>query len=198
MQNGAELYCKACTVDTIDTAARTVDCTPLDGDTPVLGVNLQANQEAELGLVLWPRQGSHVIVAFLNDAAAVVVLTEDVERLELKIGQENPVEWLVEDGAAKLSVGGTTVEMAKDKAITFNGGGLGGLIKIAELTAKLNKLRGEVDALASKYNSHVHITTATIGPSETPGKIAATTSKAQLTTPFNRGDYENKKITHGE
>lgn len=42
---GTEPYCKVCTVDAVDEDARTVDCTPLDEGAPLVGVNLQANQE---------------------------------------------------------------------------------------------------------------------------------------------------------
>lgn len=197
-QNDSEIYCKICTVDTIDPDARTLDVTPIDGSAPVLGVNLQANQDGKVGVVLWPAEKSYVVVAFINDAAGVVVLTEQIERIELKIGEDNPVEGLIEEGAVKLAVGKTTVEVAPDKEITFNGGGLGGLVKVKELTDKLNKLRDEVDAIALKYNSHTHITTATIGDSAKLGIIEAPTSTAQLTTPFKRDDYENTKIKHGE
>lgn len=197
MQNGAELYCKICTVDAIDTDARTVDVTPLDEGAPVLGVNLQANQDGKIGVVLWPRQGSHVVVAFLNDAAGVVVLTEDVERMELKIGEDNPVEGLIEDGAVKLSIGETTIELATEKAITFNGGGLGGLIRIQDLTDKINEL---VDT----FNSHTHTLTSgsvvvagspTTQQNAGPITVPAITSKAAT---LKKGDYENTKITHGE
>ena len=70
------------TVSAVDTKTRTVDVEPINEDAPVLGVNLQANQEATLGVVLFPRVGSYVAVAMLSGyAAGVVVLTEDVESI---------------------------------------------------------------------------------------------------------------------
>mgnify|MGYP000810857739 FL=1 len=48
---GSEIYCKVCTVDSVDEKARTVDCTPLDESAPLVGVNLQANQEGGLSLI---------------------------------------------------------------------------------------------------------------------------------------------------
>lgn len=197
-QSNAEVYCKICRVDKVYPDARTVDVQPIDKTAPIYNVNLQADQQSTIGVVLWPAEKSYVVVAFINDAAGVVVLTEQIERIELKIGEDNPVEGLIEEGAVKLAVGKTTVEVAPDKEITFNGGGLGGLVKVKELTDKLNKLRDEVDAIALKYNSHTHITTATIGDSTKLGIIEAPTSTAQLTTPFKRDDYENTKIKHGE
>ena len=55
---GTEPYCKVCTVDAVDEDARTVDCTPLDEGAPLVGVNLQANQECGEGVVLFPAVGS--------------------------------------------------------------------------------------------------------------------------------------------
>ena len=34
---GSEIYCKVCTVDSVDEKARTVDCTPLDESAPLVG-----------------------------------------------------------------------------------------------------------------------------------------------------------------
>ena len=61
------------TVSAVDTGARTVDVEPINEDAPVLGVNLQANQEAKLGVVLFPRVGSYVAVAMLSGYSAGVV-----------------------------------------------------------------------------------------------------------------------------
>ena len=74
------------TVSSVDREARTVDVEPINEDAPVLGVNLQANQEATLGVVLYPRVGSYVVVSMLSGyEAGVVVLTEDVESIEVNI-----------------------------------------------------------------------------------------------------------------
>lgn len=195
-RDGSEIYCKICTVDAVDTAARTVDVTPVDGSAPLLGVNLQANQDAGVGVVLWPRPGSYVVTAFLHAAAAAVVLTEDVERITLTVGQENPVEALVEDGAVTLSVGETRAELAPQKKITLNGGGFGGIVKIQELTDRIN-------ALVDKFNTHTHTLaaasvvvagSATTQKNASPITVPAITSKAEK---LKKGDYENDKITHG-
>lgn len=79
-----ETVALVCTVDSIDKAARTVDCTPLNEGAPLLGVNLQANQEADYGLCLFPEPGSYVVVGFVADGAAgVVLLTEKLRRPKL-------------------------------------------------------------------------------------------------------------------
>lgn len=196
VQDGSEIYCKICTVDAVDASARTVDVSPLDGGAPVLGVNLQANQDAEIGVVLWPRRGSYVAVAFLNPAAAVVVLTEDVERITLAVGTKKPVEGLIEDGAAKLTIDKTSVELAPEKKITLNGGDMEGLVVIGKLTEKLNQLKDEVNALVKTFNAHTHKTDATVGLSG-PATVDPPTPTAKSATAFDQKDYENTNITHG-
>lgn len=72
------------------------------------------------------------------------------------------------------------VVLAIDKveSISINGGKLGGLVNIEELTAKLNELVG-------KFNSHIHPTPK--GMSSTP---------VVPLSAFNAKDYEDEKIKH--
>lgn len=193
---GAEIYCKVCTVDAVDEAARTVDVTPLDESAPILGVNLQANQCGEAGLTAFPAVGSHVVTAFLNDAAAVVILTERVEKLCGVVGKEKPLELTVEDNRLDLKLDKTTLTVDGDQQIVFNGGKNGGLVQVQELTDKLNNLKDQVNAFIKVYNNHIHVTSATIGASSDPGIIEAPASKAEDADKFDRKDYENKDITH--
>ena len=77
-----------CTVTAVDTKARTIDAQPIDDGAPLLAVNLQANQDTEVGLVLFPRIGSYVVVGMLDGyAAGVVLLTEDVESILTRLLQ---------------------------------------------------------------------------------------------------------------
>lgn len=72
------------------------------------------------------------------------------------------------------------VVVAIDRAeqIVINGGKLGGLIKIEELTKKLNEL-------INAFNNHTH--TAPSGATTPPLKTAKT---------FSKSDYEDTKIKH--
>lgn len=96
-------------------------------------------------------------------------------------GQES-VAWLIYASETEL--------------VEFNGGENGGHVKVKELTEKLNALKETVNDLVQKFNSHTHITTATVGATPTPGTIAATTTTAQLASAFNKSDFEDTKITH--
>lgn len=190
-QPDGETVALVCVVDEIDKKARTVDCTPINEGAPLLGVNLQANQGSDFGVVIYPEKGAYVVVGFVADGAAGVVLaTDKIESAEIVIGETSAV----------LDADGLRVDTSKMSAyinkedIIFNGGKLDGLVIIQKLTDKLNELKDTVNDLINKYNSHIHTTTATIGPSAAPGVISPTTSAATPAKPFVKSDYENTKI----
>lgn len=108
---GTEPYCKVCTVDAVDEDARTVDCTPLDEGAPLVGVNLQANQECGEGVVLFPAVGSYVVVSFLGASVAVVVLAEKVDKIDLKIGDTSAE---IMDGQVDIAVRDTTAKISPE------------------------------------------------------------------------------------
>lgn len=195
-QSNAEVYCKICRVDKVYPDARTVDVQPIDKTAPIYNVNLQADQQSTIGVVLWPAEKSYVVVAFINDAAGVVVLTEQIERIELKIGEDNPVEGLIEEGAVKLAVGKTTVEVAPDKEITFNGGGMGGLVKIEELRKSLDSLKSYCETLKTAISAGI----AAVGKSTAAdgGAGQERFDKAMASAAIKIENMENTKIKHGE
>ena len=59
-QQDGETVALVCTVDAVDKKARTIDCTPVNEGAPLLGVNLQANQGSDFGLVIYPEKGGHI------------------------------------------------------------------------------------------------------------------------------------------
>lgn len=186
-----ETVALVCTVDAVDGKARTIDCTPLNEGAPLLGVNLQANQGADYGLWLYPEVGSFVIVGFVADGAAGVVLgTEKIKQAEVVIGDTSAV---MDADGCRIKTANMSADINADDII-FNGGGLDGLVVIQKLTDKLNELKDTVNDLISKYNAHVHLTTATVGAGATVGTISATVSQATPAKAFNKADYENDKI----
>lgn len=189
-QQDGETFALVCTVDAVDKKARTIDCTPVNEGAPLLGVNLQANQGSDFGLVIYPEKGAFVVVGFMADGAAGLMLaTDKIESAEMVIGET----------AAAIDAEGVRVKTAKMSAdinkedIIFNGGELDGLVIIQKLTDKLNELKDTVNSLINAYNNHTHITTATVGTGPA-GTISPTTSKAQTAKSFKKSDYENTKI----
>jgi len=83
------------------------------------------------------------------------------------------------------------------KEIQLRGGEFGGLVKVGDLLGKINSLEEKLNSLISKYNTHTHITTATVlsGP---PGIIAPPTAVDTPIAPITqREDLENKAVKHG-
>lgn len=179
------------TVSAVDTEARTVDVEPINEDAPILGVNLQANQEATKGVVLFPRKGSYVVVAMLSGyAAGVVVLTEDVESMEVNINDGTKLV-ITEDGMNLNVKDGITLDI-DDSAAVFNGGDLGGIINIEDLTSKLNNIEREINNLKTVFSSWAPVPQD--GGAALKASVASWAGK-QLTL-SKRGDYEDKKIKH--
>lgn len=82
-----------------------------------------------------------------------------------------------------VTVGESTVQII-DGTIRINGGDLGGLVQVNELTQKLNALVQSFNSFVGNYNLHIHG-----GNGASP-----TVSTAQQAQQFNKDDYENDKI----
>lgn len=189
-QPDGETVALVCTVDAIDKATRTVDCTPINEGAPLLGVNLQANQGRDFGLCLFPEKDSYVVVGFVADGdAGVVLLTEKIESAEIVIGDTSAV---MDADGVRIATEKMSANINRDNII-FNGGGLDGLVIIQNLTDKLNELKDTVNDLITNYNAHIHTTTATVGTGPV-GVLSPTTSTAKPAKPFVKSDYENTKI----
>lgn len=76
------------------------------------------------------------------------------------------------------------LQMDHAESVVVNGGKLGGLINIEQLTSKINEL---VDA----FNSHTHEVTVAH-----PGGTFTTVAPTGSASPFRRGDYEDEKVKH--
>lgn len=172
-QGGRQTVSLICTVDAVDKEARTVDCTPLDEGAPLLGVNLQANQESKFGVVVYPRVGSYVVVGFVADGSAgIVLMTDDIESLEVVVKDDNTSLKITEDG------------------IVLNGGKLGGLVKVEDLTNRINTIEKDINSLKQVFTGWKIVQKD--GGSAL--KTAAATWAGQTLTLTKRGDYENEKV----
>lgn len=177
----------------MDKTARTVDCTPLDESAPLLGVNLQANQESTFGVVAFPKVGSYVVVGFVADGAAgVVLLTDEVESVEVVISDDTARISADKDGVRVLMGDDTSAELTND-GITLNGGGFGGTVKIVELTERINAIERDINNLKNVFSVWVAVPQDG-GAALSAAAAAWSASPLELT---QRGDYENEKVKHG-
>lgn len=164
-----------CTVDTVDAKTRTIDCTPLDESAPLLGVNLNAGQESAVGITLFPRVGSYVLVGLLSDGnAGAVLLTDDVERIEVAIGQ-----------------GGTQL-VIDEQGVVLNGGKLGGVVKVEALIERLNAVERDLNQLRQQIAAWTPI------PQDGGAALKAATATwaAQPLALTERATLENPKLKH--
>lgn len=84
------------------------------------------------------------------------------------------------------------IHIDSETNIIINQGKNAGMVKINELTDKLNKLVSEIETLRSTFNTHTHS-----GVQSGPGTTGIPISPDnQAITQFNKDDYENTKITH--
>lgn len=145
-----------------------VTCSVMVGSQLIEDVALRATATEQEGhCLIIPKEGSAVLLANINgDMSRLVVLAVDVvERVEM------------------------TGE------VVYNDGQLGGLVKIKELTDKINEL-------VKTFNSHTHTLqkgtvavtgSATAQSNTSPIVVPAITSKAKE---LKAEDYEDKKIKH--
>lgn len=78
------------------------------------------------------------------------------------------------------------------ETIVINGGNLGGLINIEQLTEKLNAIEDDINSLKTAMNGWVPV-------SQDGGaalKTAITTWAGQTLTKSVKGDYEDEKVKH--
>ena len=182
-----ETVALVCTVDAVDEKARTIDCTPLNEGAPLLGVNLQANQGANYGFWLYPEVGSFVIVGFVADGAAGVVLsTEKIKQAEVVIGDTSAV---MDADGWRIKTANMSANINADNII-FNGGKLNGLVKIDDLTKRLNTIENEINKLKGIMAGWVPV--AQDGGAAL--KTAAADWSADTLLLTKRSDYENEKI----
>lgn len=164
---------KACIVTAVDRTSRSIDCEPLDESAPILGCSLQGDQEGEEGFLLLPKVGSYVIVGLVDGQdTGAVLLTDTLEALELKIGDK-------------------TLHFTSE-GIVFNGGDLGGLIKVEELTTKLNTIERDINSLKQAISTWTPI------PSDGGAalKAAITSWAGKQLQQSRRGDYEDPNVKH--
>ena len=201
---GCEMYLCACTVDSVDEEARTIDCTPLDEGAQLIGVNLQADQSGEVGVVSFPAVGSDVVVGFINPAVAVVVLTTELTKSGLKIGSS---EITVEDNTItlntdkvkttlsadnlKLNVGKSTSLEVKDGEVVWNGG--------TETTANAQELQNQLMTRSARIDGIISAITKAVPGSMDGGATYKTNMITELALITNKENFKNiidQKIKH--
>lgn len=199
---GCEMYLCVCTVDSVDEKTRTIECTPINEGAQLIGVNLQADQSGEVGVVSFPAVGSDVVVGFINPAVAVVILATEITKTVLTIGkteatvEDNAVSLVTEKVKAtisadtlKLDADGTTLEMNGDKSV-WNGG--------SETTANATNLKQELTKMSARIDGIIKaITASAVAPMD--GGATYKANMAAVVSALQKEDFSkmiDDKIKH--
>ena len=178
-------------VDKVDNDRRTVDCTPLNDEAPLLGINLQACQGGKHGgVLLVPRKGSHVVVALYDTSGrGCVILTEEIERILVEIN--DTIVDITSKGVIKFKVKDTIIELTSS-GITINGGDNHGMVKVKALTERLNAIEDDINSLKNVFSSWI--------PGSSDGgaalKAAVATWISNQLSKTSQKDLENDKVKH--
>lgn len=164
-----------CSVDSVDVSNRKCECTPQGDSVEAPFTNVLLMASVDDGLLYVPALNSTVVVAYSEFQQPYIALFSELQRIFLVVGN------------SLVDITGSLIKL--------NDGSFGGLVKVAQLTQKLNNLENLVNDLVSKFNSHTHILTLTSGTG-----TAAPTAAPETTviTPTQQSDIENTKITHGQ
>ncbi len=86
MQNKEEIYSVLCSVVEVDESQRTIHAKPLNGSAEIFDVRLQTMLSGVIGIVIFPKVDSDVIVNFISKEVAYVALNSEIEKIQLNIG----------------------------------------------------------------------------------------------------------------
>lgn len=154
------------TVKSVDEDTCTIDVVTAEG-MDIFEVKLRAVKSEKYGCIIFPKVNTTVQICQINN---------DNDYLMLHADEVEKIYWKIQD---------TTKEVTKDGFI-YNGGQNDGMVKVKELTQKINALENKVNQIIAQYNSHSH---SANGASTT----TLVTGTLQVT---NKNDLENTKIKH--
>jgi len=134
----------------------------------IKNVRLNVTVKDNEGLIIYPVENSYVLVTNIDNDKYYVSQFSQIEKITIDVNSN----------------------------IVINGGKNEGLVKIKELTNKLNALKTTLNDLISAYNSHTHSVSTTGTAAAQTGTAAEIVSKVLQAESFNKTDYENTKIKH--
>jgi hypothetical protein len=156
-----------CEIDGVDLSTRSCTCIPLGEKTSSALTGVQLMAAVDDGLLIEPVVGSTVIVCYSKRNVPYVAMFSEISKVTL------------------ITVNGIQLQL----------GEFGGLVKVIELTEKINNLEIAYNSLVEKFNTHTHILALTTGTG-----TAAITAEPEVTilTLTAREEIENDSITHGK
>jgi hypothetical protein len=163
-----------CTVNSVNIAARTCNCTPQGDQYQASFSNVLLMASVDDGILYIPAIGSTVVVTYSKFNPPFICLYSSIDKILYTVG--------------------SSILQVIDGTVQFNDGSFGGLTKVEVLTQKLNNLENLLNELIGFYNAHTH--TVTVGGSSGIATATPTTENTTL-TPTQQSDIENTSIIHG-
>ena len=174
--NENEFYSTRAKVISNDLIKNTCTVETIDNKSEIVKVQFLSYIGATLGFLLIPEIDSIVTVSFYSPNEAYISKASVLSKLKMlfKDDQQNEISFLIDD-----------------TGIYFNGGLLGGLVKLAEMTSRFNDLESLHNTLQSNFSSWT--------PAPNDGgaalKTIITTGYVAETVPNSQGpDFENEKV----
>lgn len=126
------------------------------------------------GLQIIPVVGSEVLVITSTYNQSYIVQYSDVDKFYLQVGDSE-------------------MTINNDGTMQLNDGSYNGLVKVQELTQKLNDIENDINALKTAFSGWTPI------PNDGGAALKAATGSwyGQQLQPTQQQDIENDKITHG-
>jgi hypothetical protein len=159
-----EVFLVACEVLSVSESARTCDVVTISGRSTygIDDVNLMA--AVDDGVLIIPTIASTVLVIHNKRDVKFIAQFSEIDKV-------------------LIITGNTTIEV-KDGSIKLNDGSYNGLVRVEDLTTKLNDMVRNINIELGKIQTGI----AAGGGSYTPVSLQN----------FNKSDYENTNITHGK
>lgn len=181
----------AATVDAVDEAKRTCTVTTVSSQGSVTIENVKLMAAIDDGVLIVPAIDSTVFVVYSTFNQPFLALLSGAEKILLVAGETNASLQMDADGLL-LEIAETKIQITDGETL-LNDGSLGGLVKVAQLTQKLNALENSVNQLKQIFSTWVPV------PQDGGAalKTAAATWAGQQLTTTQRADIENDKIKQG-
>ena len=181
VKDNVVVSCITAEVKSVDKDNDTCDLKSLDDkdDLEWFDVRLNATiKTKETKIIAYPEIGSLVLVMPINNQKSqnYIVAMSEIDNVVMKMD--------------KLELDASS--------ILLNGGDNGGLIVIADLITKINRIENTYNALVTDYKAHVHPVPSALPL--TPGVPVVTTPAVTAATPITpitlKSDLENKDVKH--
>lgn len=163
-------------VTAVDVNTRSCTCIGISDQVGVTYNDVWLMPEICDGILYVPTVGSTVIIENNANLQPYIVMWSEIDKI-LWVG------------------GGSAIQIDSD-GIKLNGDAFDGLVKVAKLTEKLNDIENLLNDLITKYNSHTHILTLTMGTGTAATTLAQETGTIAPIT--SQSDIENTKVKHGD